>query len=384
MKDGYRIIDSDFHLVEPPDLWKRYLPAEYRDRAPVGPGPHTRKAMGVVPPEGEAAPRVALSPKTDWQPELHAHMATQGDAYDFAEADQWNAKSQLDAMDQEGIDIGVLFPTRGLFVLGYDVPRPGRRGLEPPYAAALARAYNDWLGEFASLEPSRLVGIGMVAPHDVDAAVAETRRCVEQLGFRGIFLLPGLVNERLWCDPAYDPLWRECQEMNVPVCFHGGGPDELTDYGIGHESSFMMWHTFSHCLGPMAALVQMCAGGVFDRFPSLRAAFLEANCSWAPWLLHRLDEHYDEYTGRFAIDLKRQPSEYLLSNCWVAVEADEAPATLYVQTFGDDNVVFSTDYPHPDSKFPHAVEAFLAGNLTAESKRKFLWDNCVRLYDLQT
>ncbi len=113
----------------------------------------------------------------------------------------------------------------------------------------------------------------------------------------------------------------------------------------------------------MAALVSFCGGGVFDRFPHLRAAFLEANCSWAPWLLHRLDEHYDEYVGRYEITLGRKPSEYFVTNCYVSVEADEAPATLYVETFGNDNVVFSTDYPHPDAKFPHAVDAFLAGPL---------------------
>jgi predicted TIM-barrel fold metal-dependent hydrolase len=65
------------------------------------------------------------------------------------------------------------------------------------------------------------------------------------------------------------------------------------------------------------------------------------------------------------------------------VEADEAPAGLYVQTFGDDNVAFSTDYPHPDAKFPHAVERFLDLPLADATRRKFLWDNCARLYGIE-
>jgi predicted TIM-barrel fold metal-dependent hydrolase len=66
----------------------------------------------------------------------------------------------------------------------------------------------------------------------------------------------------------------------------------------------------------------------------------------------------------------------------VSVEADEAAVSLFVQWFGDDNVVFSTDYPHPDSKFPHSVKKFLSQPLSANSKRKILWDNCARLYNL--
>ena len=53
-----------------------------------------------------------------------------------------------------------------------------------------------------------------------------------------------------------------------------------------------------------------------------------------------------------------------------------------MEWFGDDNVVFSTDYPHPDSRFPHAVELFMKLPLTENAKRKFLWDNCARLYGI--
>ena len=66
----------------------------------------------------------------------------------------------------------------------------------------------------------------------------------------------------------------------------------------------------------------------------------------------------------------------------MSVEADEGPCDLYVQHFGNDNVVFSTDYPHPDTKFPYAVDKFLTLPLSDETKRKFLWDNCARLYHL--
>ena len=224
----------------------------------------------------------------------------------------------------------------------------------------------------------------MVAPHDVGAAVAETRRCVERFGFRGIFLLPGCVNKRPWHHPYYDPLWATCQELDVTVAFHGGGIDYLTpNFGLEVFEPLMMWHTFSHSLGPMSAVVSMTAGGVFERFPKLRAAYLEANCSWAPWLLYRLDEHY-EWLGKIeAPFLTMKPSAYFKRNCFVSAEADEGPAKAYVEWMGDDNLVFSTDYRHPGCKFPKAVESFLTLPLSEETKRKVLWDNCARMYGME-
>lgn len=380
-KNGFRAIDSDMHVVEPADLWQRYWP----DGAPQGPVP-VGTATGFprdigVNIDGIPTNRPGID-STAWGKVLYAHMEPTFEDYAFAEEARFDAASQLEAMDREGIDIAVQYPSRGLFVLGADTRARDPQGMDPAVATAIARAYNDWLADFCAEEPSRMIGAGMIAPHDLDAAVDETRRVVEELGFKSIFLLPGIVGGRPWHHTDHDPLWAACERLDIPVVFHGGGPDRLTDYALGHGDFLMMWHTFSHSLGPMSAAVSFCGGGVFDRFPGLRAGFLEANCSWAPWLLYRLDEHYEEYIGRFEIQLQKAPSEYFLSNCWVSVEADEAPATLYVQALGNDNVVFSTDYPHPDSKFPRALDAFLSTELDDESKRKFLWDNCVRLYAL--
>jgi predicted TIM-barrel fold metal-dependent hydrolase len=224
----------------------------------------------------------------------------------------------------------------------------------------------------------------MVAPHDVGLAVNEVRRCVDELGFRAIFLAPGAVNRRPWHHRSYDPLWAECERLNVPICFHGGGQNFLKpDFSLEVLDKLMMWHTFSQPLGIMTVLVSLTAGGVFERFPKLRAGLLEGNCSWAPWLLYRLDEHYEWLAGYEAPDLRMKPSEYFVRNCFLAVEADEETVGQYVAKFGDDNLVFSTDFPHADSKYPHAVEAFTKLPLSETSQRKILWDNFSRLYDIK-
>ena len=147
----------------------------------------------------------------------------------------------------------------------------------------------------------------------------------------------------------------------------------------------MMWHTFGQPLGVMAVAVSLTSGMVLQRFPNLRVGLLEGNCGWAPWLFHRLDEHWEWMGDREAPDLDRPPSEFFRSNCFVSVEADETPVQYYVAEYGDDNVVFSTDYPHGDSKFPDSVTGFLEMPvLSDDSKRKMLWDNWCRLYNIPT
>jgi predicted TIM-barrel fold metal-dependent hydrolase len=169
----------------------------------------------------------------------------------------------------------------------------------------------------------------------------------------------------------------------VPISFHGGGQTYLRpDFSLEILDKLMMWHTFNQPLGIMTTVVSLTAGGVLERFPKLRVALLEGNCSWAPWLMHRLDEHY-EWVGHYeAPELRKKPSEYFLSNCYLSVEADESTVTQYVDWFGDDNLVFSTDYPHADSKFPKATREFLELPLSEGTKRKILWDNWCRLYNV--
>src|SRR5207249_4715009 len=100
----------------------------------------------------------------------------------------------------------------------------------------------------------------------------------------------------------------------------------------------------------------------------------------APWLFHRLDEHW-EWVGRHEVpEVRKKPSEYFRSSCFLAVEADETPVKQYVEWFGDENLVFSTDYPHADSKYPHSVEAFMKLPLWEAPQRKVRGDSWAGLY----
>ena len=222
----------------------------------------------------------------------------------------------------------------------------------------------------------------MISPFDIEMAIAEVRRCVQDLGLKGLFIRPNIVNGRNWHDRYYDPLWAEIERQGVPLGFHEGTHVPIAETGDRFDDGYWMFHTCAHPMEQMLAAVSLIGGGVLERFPTLKVAFLEANCAWVPWLLWRLDEHF-ELAGKLENpDLTMKPGEYFRRQCFASIEADEIPAQIIEQYDLIDNVVFSTDYPHHDAKYPHSSEEFLKLPLSEMTKTKILWDNCARLYNL--
>jgi predicted TIM-barrel fold metal-dependent hydrolase len=280
-------------------------------------------------------------------------------------------------MDREGIDVTVLYPSRGLFVHSF-------ADLDPALSAAICRAYNDWMADFCQAgDPRRMHGAAMVPIQDLDAAIREAERAVRRLGFRAVFLRPNPPRPGVyWHHAAFDPLWAAIQDLGVPVGFHEGVASHLPTAGadrFGHDE-FALQHACSHAMEQMMAVEAMTLGGVLARFPRLKVAFLEGNGSWLPFWLWRLDEHW-ENPGRWEHPaVTEAPSAYFRRQCVVSLECDERPGVQAVELCGASCFVFSTDYPHYDTKFPEATARFLTLPLSTEAKRKILWDNCVRLY----
>jgi predicted TIM-barrel fold metal-dependent hydrolase len=132
----------------------------------------------------------------------------------------------------------------------------------------------------------------------------------------------------------------------------------------------------------MHSAMAFCGGGMLARHPALKVGLFEGNCSWVPWLRHRMDEHWEIEFGVTHRQLPEPPSHYFRRQCVVSVEADEDFVTHVVEHLGADNIVFSTDWPPPDSRYPRAVERFLEIPLPESAKRKVLWENCARFYGL--
>ncbi|HLY66260.1 MAG TPA: hypothetical protein VKU60_12055, partial [Chloroflexota bacterium] len=133
-KQGFRVLDSDMHIMEPPDLWERYIDPKFRDIAPRGTTSPTNVAdlRTVFPTLQPAVGPDAIRSGHNYERNqaLYADHAARG----------WTADCQIEAMDVEGIDVAVLFPSRALSVLTF-------QDMDPPFAAAIARAYNDWMAD---------------------------------------------------------------------------------------------------------------------------------------------------------------------------------------------------------------------------------------------
>ena len=379
MKRGFQVMDSDIHIIEPPDLYERYLEDGFLPDAPTrDPGPVGMSGGWDIkmPGQKERVPQTPLRGNSASRPRIERIRPFIQSAIE----DGYGPVSTLGAMDVEGVDVAVVFPTSARGHVTID-------DLDPEYAVAICRAYNNYLADFCKENPDRLKGAALISIHSVELAVKELRRAVQELGMVGFTIAPNPINGRYFHDPDCDALWKEAQDLNVPVCLH----DTNAGWNQGHLANFLRYHpnpmtltqTFGFPLSLMEAMGSFIVGGVLERFPTLRLAFLEGNCSWLPWLLWRLEEQWEMYKDGERVQLSLKPTEYFLRQCYVSLEPGEGPARYVVDTVGDDNLVISTDYPHADSSYPYAMDHFMELNEIGDaSKRKVLWDNCARLYDL--
>ena len=370
--DGYKIMDSDMHVMEPADLWPCYLEPEFQAFAPIGRTSENVRDLGLIFPSDEVADPIGSRSHRSILENGHNYARNQ-ELYAEHSRRGWTTECQLEAMDNEGLDVAVLFPSRGLHALD----RPGR---DPRFAAAIARAYNNWMFDFCAPDTKRLLGAGMISVFDIDDAVKESRRVVNELGFRAVFIRANVVNNHNWHDLYYEPLWEALEDLDIPVGFHEALSGGVRRSGEHFMPNIGLRRIYGQPFENMTAMASFLCAGVLERHPRLKVAFLEANCSWAPWLLWRMDEHYELEGDIFMPELKMAPSEYFKRQCYVSVEPDETPVRHMIEDFGADQLVFSTDYPHGDSRYPNAVSRFLELPLEREAKQKILWDNCAKFY----
>lgn len=375
MKDGLRVIDSDLHVIEMGDVYENYLEDKYRDKMPKYLGlsptnfPHWDVQGQLIPPWAQSADVVKAQQFLD-APTEHLYKPVRDKGYD--------ATSTLKAMDAEGIDIGVVYRTFAHMVVSID-------DLEPAYATAYCAAFNDWLTDYCNTNSKRLKPAAIVSLHDPELAAAEARRAVEKKGHVGVVLLPMPIKDRYFNSPECDVLWKEISRLNVPLAFHGTSGGASKDYVTNRYRGKANFRTQNHaCAFPlelMLAMNSMIVGGVLERFPTMRVGFLEGNCGWLPWWLHRLDDQWKKYGGGESIKLSAKPSEYFTRQCFIGTDVDEELLKTVVEEIGDDNIVMSVDYPHADGPFPDGIKEFLElPGVSLESKKKIMWQNCLRLY----
>jgi uncharacterized protein len=372
-------VDADGHVLEPRDVWLRYLEPNLRDRAIR----IERDAEGVEDLLVDGRPHAALHGRLGALGGIgmdSADLMTAGQrSYeDGCPAGGYEPQARLRVMDQEKIDRVLLYPTIGI----------AWEGLvrDPQLATAYSRAYNRWIVDFCSADRRRLVPIAHICLMDPEGAVAEVKRARKD-GCAGVYLSPDPVARggRQFDDPSLAPFWQTVQELDMPVAFHVVARTDSAlapwfDGKDGPVGAVVFSFTFL-ALDVMLAFTSMMTRGLFETYPRLRLAVLEAGSNWITAWLDRMDHKFE--VMRSFSSLKLLPSEYFKRQCVISAEPDESLTGPIVEHLGADYVVWASDYPHLDASF-HVVDTIREriSGLPEDSQRKVLGENTLRFYGL--
>jgi predicted TIM-barrel fold metal-dependent hydrolase len=381
LRDMYTV-DADGHVMEPADLWLRYLEPEYRDRAleikvepdgleslyvdkkPMRLMHGTLGALGGIEATDAAAKQQFQTPGT----RTYAEGCPPG-GYD--------PHARLAVMDSEGIDSALLYPTIGICWEG--------SAEDPALATAYTRAYNRWIVDFCSADRRRLVPIAHITLLDPEGAIQEVRRA-RHAGCAGAYLSPDLQARRgrMFDDPALARFFATVQDLDMPIAFHVVARENPLFAPWSFNPSGANDGVFSFAflaLDVMAAFTSMMTRGMFEKYPRLRCAVLEAGSNWITAWLGRLDHKYE--MGGFRSPLRMLPSEYFRRQCVISAEPDEALTGPVLEYLGEDLMVWASDYPHIDASFGvvDEIRGQLEG-LPESVQRKVLGENAMRFYGL--
>lgn len=288
----------------------------------------------------------------------------------------FDAPSYLRAMDAQGIDAAVLYPSLGLFV-------PFLPELDAHGSLAACRAYNDWIADYCATDSARLAGVAVV-PRDPALAADEARRAA-QLGLVAVLMRPNHLGGHYLDAPTWSALYSALEETDTVLAVHEAlGVRAGSTIGSDRFTGFAARHACSHPLEQMTAMVALVLGGVLERHPDLRVAFLESGTGWLPYWLARLDSHAEWMAGTETAGLELTPTEYFARQCVICTDPDDPLAAWVVGEVGADHVMWASDFPHPDALYPHAVESFFAESaehgLASDDLATVLWETPVRAY----
>jgi predicted TIM-barrel fold metal-dependent hydrolase len=369
----YKIFSSDSHVSEPPDLWVKRLDTSLRFRAPrVETLERDGKMEDFLLYENFPPHPVSVGLAAAGQNEKTS-FTDAGRGYGAALSGGWDPVPRLKDQDIDGVDGEILHTTLGFRMFWMK---------DAVLQRACFSVYNDWLAEFCSYAPDRLVGVPLISLHDIDLACGELRRAAA-MGLRGAMI---------WLSPpegapgynstVYDPFWAAAQELEMPLVLHaitGGAESRLIiNYWDEHSSlgGLIRHHEIEHTLG------MFILSGVLERFPKLRVISAENHTEWVPLFLKRLGTALRR-GSTFPTKLSMDATDYFHRQ--VMVTYMNEPGTVDNRDIiGVGNLAFASDYPHNASTWPNSqgvVERDFEG-IHDDVRRKMTRDNTLRAFGL--
>jgi predicted TIM-barrel fold metal-dependent hydrolase len=373
-----RLYDADAHVVEPPELWQERVPARLRERAPRV----VRRSADVEAWSFEGGKRLSTVNMLLSTPGISPENWTlAGTTYERVRPGAYDPAARLRDMDTDMVHAQVLHPSIALSGSRTYAER------DAELQRVCAAAYNDWLSEFCSADPQRLIGLAMIPMTGLEDALAELERARKLPGMRAALLsaYPNGSGDPL---PEDDRFWAAAQTLDLPVVIHvalmageGEGSDEI--FKIPSPSLILARINLERSArGIMHALSQIILTGILERFPRLRVIGTETGIGWIPYFLEQTDDNFLRHRFWARTPLRMLPSEYFRRQCFATFQVD----TVGVRNRAGmlHNIMWSSDYPHSGADWPNSVvtvERNLAGVPDAE-RELIVAGNCQRAFGL--
>jgi predicted TIM-barrel fold metal-dependent hydrolase len=356
------VFSADSHIMEPADIFLEGLPASLKRHAI-----HARK-------EGDYLV-TGTEDKIIYRLRVGQHR--EKELGDSQRKGIREIPGRLEDMELEGIDAEICFPSLGLWLYCLDSPEA---------EAASARLYNDWNHNFLSGHPNRFVRCGMLPVLDFSNTIAE----LEYLGARGVTaaMLPAVTPANLpkYNDEKWDPVFAKAAQLGIVFVLHTGTGLATVVQERGAGGGIINYT--KQALDAQNSAMYLVAGGVLDRNPGAKVAFIESGASWLVSLAERMDE-VEEAHAKFVIPkLSRRCSQIIDDQIWASFQHDRSCiVAANAGLAGARNVMWGSDYPHAEGTFPVSRriidELFEGLNVSDDTRRDILGLNAARLFRIE-
>lgn len=367
-------ISADSHVLEPPSCFDEHMNPKFRDRAPRIVSDSTGRDVYLI--DGMATPiPVGMVDGAGMLPSMRAYHILKA-TFDTCQKGAWDPESRLADQQREGISAEVIYPSVGMVLLGHP---------DIEYKDACLEAYNRWLEGFCSGLPGRLFGLGLTSVRSVDAAIEDFRRAKERK-FVGM-VMPGIPHFEDYDHPDFEALWECAIDLEMPVCFHiltGRGQQSVETLLKKQRRSERITGFMQIIRDVQDIIATMLLGGVFERHQDLKLVSAEADAGWMPHWAYRLDHAaYNERDDGILEGLSKLPSEYLHTNVFNTFQ-DDWVAFATKDHMNYRQLLWASDYPHPDSTFPNSQRLLAkhASDLSEDERKAILRENVKNLFGL--
>lgn len=370
-KNPKPVIDVDSHVEEPEEVWA-YLDERYADRRPFPVVAKDLPALGGLNAfwyiDGAVFPKPVGRGTLVYGTPTAMRFAREKH-YTIGSQSMTDIEARLRDMDAAGIEVQVVFPTVFLQRLSEDIL----------FEAALMRSYNTWMGKTCAQRPDRLKWAAIVSLRDARLAIEELHYA-GQLGPAVVGLF-GTVGEMMLHDRYLDPFFAEVERLGLPIAVHAG----WSHPGIMRSIDDMTGaRAVSFTLPVIMGFYSFVAGGILERHPSLKVAFLEIGAQWVPYVVQRIDHYHHADTALGYPVPVRRPARETLRDCQVyfTPEAEEILLPQVAEYVGEDRLLFEGDMPHAEAREGAKEELLGRIDLSDELKWKILSENGRRFLGL--